>query len=139
MISENTILTEIYKELQRRGFDVELLEILSCISHKSSYQTTILLGLDDEDEDSWNGAKIASSRIEMDNRLTYLQKLTICNYFNKHTNYCSAYLSDDDNEFFMVSTCISIKCKNFVEMCADMFEELINATEFLIDLIMNAQ
>ena len=130
---ENTILTEIYKELRQRGYDVDLMEILSVIVQQTRYQTSIqFLSNDDE---SLKCAKIASNRIEMDNELTLAQKLLICNHFNKNVDYCSAYLSDDDNELFMVSTYVSINCENFVEICADMFEEVINATEFLVDLI----
>lgn len=130
---ENTILTEIYKELRQRGYDIDLMEILSVIVQQTRYQTSIqFLSNDDE---SLKCAKIASNRIEMDNELTLAQKLLICNHFNKNVDYCSAYLSDDDNELFMVSTYVSINCENFVEICADMFEEVINATEFLVDLI----
>jgi len=131
-----SLITEVYNELLERGFEVSLLEMLSSISHNDSYQTTILFSVDDEDEESWNGARIASNRIEQDNSLSLEEKLLICNHFNKQMHYCSAYLSDDDNEFFMVSTCVPIGCENFVEMCADMFEEIINATEYLIELIM---
>lgn len=133
---ENTILlTEIYEELRQRGFDVQLLEIVSAIACQSSYQTVVRLCSDDENEEILNGATISSHRIELDNELTLVQKLLICNHFNKNVPYCSAYLSDDDNELFMVSTSISINCENFVEICADMFEEVLNATEFLVDLI----
>lgn len=135
----NDLITEIYKELCQRGFDVEIMEMLPCIFHQSSYQTTIQFWIDNDDEDSWNGARICSTRIMMDNELTLTQRLWICNHFNKQAHYCSASLSDDDNEFFMVSTCIPIKCDNFVEICADMFEEIINETEFLIDLIESVQ
>lgn len=130
-----SLITEIYNELLERGFEVSLLEMLSSISRNDSYQTTIMFSADDEDEESWNGAKIASNRIEPDNDLSLGKKLLICNHFNKQMHYCSAYLSDDENELFMVSTCVPIGCENFVEMCADMFEEVINATEYLVELI----
>ena len=131
-----SLITEVYNELLERGFEVSLLEMLSSISHNDSYQTTILVSVDDEDEESWNGARIVSNRIELDNSLSFGEKLLICNHFNKQMHYCSAYLSDDENELFAVSTCVPIGCENFVEMCADMFEEVINATEYLIELIM---
>ena len=131
-----SVLTELYNELLKREFDVSLLEMFSCISHKSSYQTTIVLATD-EDDASWSGAKIMSNNIAPDNNLSLEEKLFICNRFNKEANYCTAYLSDDENEYFAVSACIPINCKNFVEICADMFEEAISSTEFLIDLIEN--
>lgn len=135
---KNNIITEIYDELRERGFDVQMLEILGMIAHQGSYQTSIQFWMDDEDDESWNGVKISSSRIELDNELTLGQKLIICNHFNKESHYCSAYLSDDDDDLFMVSTCIPANCENLVEICADMFEEVINSTEFLVELIMNA-
>ena len=131
----NDLISEVYDELCERGYDVCSLEMLQSIAYQNDFQTTIQFWIDDEDEDSWNGAKISSNRIEMDNDLSLGQKLLICNLFNKQSNYCSAYLSDDDNELFMVSACVSINCENFVEMCADMFEEVIFGTEFLIDMI----
>ena len=131
-----SLITEVYNELLERGFEVSLLEMLSSISHNDSYQTTIQFWVDDADEESWNGARILSNRIEQDNSLSLAEKLLICNHFNKQMHYCSAYLSDDENELFAVSSCVSIGCENFVEMCANMFEEVINGTEYLIELIM---
>lgn len=132
----NNALTALFDELLERGFDVTLLKMFPSISYKSGYQTTVLIA-DDEDDASWNGAKMMSNNIAPDNDLNLEEKLFICNQFNKASNYCSAYLSDNDNELFMVSSCVPANCDNFVEICADMFEETINATEFLIDLIEN--
>ena len=132
------IINEVYNELLNRGFDVTLLEMFSCISHQSSYQTSLQFWFDKYDEASWNGVKIMSTRIEMDNDLNLGQKLFICNHFNKNIDYCTSFLSDDDNEYFAISTCVSVKCENIVNMCANMFEEVINATEYLIELINNS-
>lgn len=129
------VLSEVHNELCQRGYDVELIEMFKAISFQGGlYKTTMLFAFDDDDA-SWNGAKIMSNRIEINKSFSLAQRLFICNQFNKQSEYCSAYLSDDDNECFMVSACVSSQCKNFVEMCANMFEEVIEETDFLIDLI----
>lgn len=131
-MAKNT-LTELYKELVLRGFDVSLLDILNCIAYKDGFQTSILLI--DDDNTSWNGANIMTNHIALDNDLNYGEKLFVCNKFNNRSRHCIAYVSDSDEDLFILSAFVSANCENFIEICADVFEEVLEATEALIDLI----
>lgn len=133
----NQLIQTIATELETRGYDVKVMDILNTIAYKNGYQVCIIFPseIDKNDDESTLCIMIAANQLMSDNALSRLVKLRICNHVNKEQSLCSVCLADEDEEHFVIKAHVPMHWDDLSQICADVFEDVIETADFLIEVI----